>query len=203
MLTPESLRRVMGGSLSLERYEQLFPAVNDCLLVCDCTSVARSALWFSQVGHESLGLKYMQELASGSAYEGRRDLGNVNPGDGPRFKGHGPIQITGRYNHRKVSEWAYSRGLVPTPTFFEDNPDELASDRYGFIGVAWYWTVARDMNSYADRGDLEGGTRAVNGGLNGLADRRARWERGLQMGGDILPVPQHSLLIPGVEGLYV
>ena len=174
--TAEVLSEAMGGTVPLSRYAELLPAVKEALRLCDCTTVNRIAMWMAQVGHESAGLKYMEEIADGSAYEGRRDLGNTQPGDGRKFKGHGPIQITGRYNHTKVSEWAYSKGLA-SPTFFVDNPRELASDRYGFLGVIWYWTIARPMNSYADAGDLDGATRAVNGGLNGWADRRDRWNR--------------------------
>ena len=91
----EVLSEVMGGSLSRDRYAALLPAVSKCLRDCDCTTVNRIAMWCAQIGHESGGLKWMQEIADGSAYEGRRDLGNTQPGDGHRFKGHGPIQVTG------------------------------------------------------------------------------------------------------------
>lgn len=186
-LTAESLSEAMGGAIPLDRYRALLPALNDALIQCGCTTVDRAAMWLAQVGHESGGLKWMEEIADGSAYEGRADLGNTQPGDGRRFKGHGPIQITGRYNHTKVSEWAFSKGLVPTPTFFVEQPQQLASDKYGFLGVVWYWTVARDMNSYADRNDILGATRAVNGGTNGLDDRTQRWNRCRAMGDRILP----------------
>jgi predicted chitinase len=152
-----------------------------------CTTVDHIAMWMAQVGHESGGLKYMEEIADGSAYEGRPGLGNTQPGDGRRFKGRGPIQITGRRNYTKLSRWAHSRGLVPSPTFFVDQPQELASDTYGFIGVVWYWTVARpQINSLCDKNDLEGVTRAINGGLNGLDDRRNRWNRCRAMGPSLL-----------------
>jgi putative chitinase len=145
----------------------------------------------------------MEELADGSEYNGRSDLGNVYPGDGERFKGRGPIQVTGRFNYTKVSEWAFNKGLVPTRTFFVDHPDELASDRYGFIGPVWYWTVARNMNSFADNDDIVGGSYAVNGGDHGLSERVARYNFCKAMGSDILPMPARKLLIPGVDGLYV
>lgn len=206
-LTPQSLRDVMGGALSLERYAQLFPAVNQALLDADCTTVPRSAMWFAQVGHESVGLKYMQEIwgptAQQAGYEGRADLGNTVRGDGFRFRGHGPIQITGRANHATVSRWAFERGIVPTPTYFVDFPDELAGDRFGFVGVTWYWTSARNMNRYADANDIVGATRAVNGGTYGLDDRRARWQRALAMGAAILPAPAAQLLIPDLEGIFL
>ena len=186
-LTPEVLAEAMGRSVALERYRQLFPAVVESLLAADCTTVDRAAMWLAQVGHESAGLKYMREIATGEEYEGRRDLGNTVPGDGVRFAGRGPIQITGRHNYAALSAWAAGRGFVASPTFFVDNPEALESDRYGFMGVTWYWTVARPMNSYADRADIEGATRAVNGGTNGLADRTTRWNRCRALGTAILP----------------
>lgn len=190
-LTAETLSQAMGSSLSLERYAELLPAVQDCLVRCECNTLNRVAMWMAQVGHESGGLQWMEEIADGSEYEGRRDLGNTQPGDGRRFKGRGPIQVTGRHNYSTLSAWACGQGIVPTPTYFVDHPEELASDTYGFVGVIWYWTVARDMNGYADDGDINGATYAVNGGDHGLADRTQRWNRCLAMGYD------HLSVIPG------
>jgi len=183
----QTFSSVMGGTLPLARYQALLPAWNLALIQAKCTTVNRVAMWCAQVGHESVGLRYMNEIASGAAYEGRRDLGNTQRGDGVRFKGHGPIQITGRANHLAVSKWAYANGYVPTATYFIDHPAELGADRYGFLGVVWYWTVARQMNSYADAGNILGATKAVNGGTNGLADRIARWKKALTFGVRLLP----------------
>lgn len=60
--------------------------------------------FLSQIEHETENLTYTEELASGSAYEGRKDLGNLYPGDGKKYKGHGVIQTTGRYNHQKFAD---------------------------------------------------------------------------------------------------
>ena len=181
----------MGNSVAMSRYQALLPAFNACLVQAQCTTVNRVAMLVAQVGTESLGLHYMSEVWGPTAvqktYEGRASLGNTQPGDGYRFRGHGPLEITGRANHAAVSRWAFSHGYVPTATYFVDHPDELAGDRYGFLGVCWYWTVARQMNSYADRGDIAGATRAVNGGLTNLADRTARWKRALTFGTRLLP----------------
>lgn len=183
----QTFAAVMGNTIPMARYEALLPAWNQALIQAQCTTVNRVAMWCAQVGHESVGLKYMSEIASGAAYEGRKDLGNTQRGDGVRFKGHGPIQITGRANHAAVSKWAFANGYVPTATYFVDHPAELGADRYGFLGVVWYWTVARRMNGYADSGDIVGATKAVNGGTNGLADRTARWRRALGFSTRLLP----------------
>jgi len=185
------LSDVMGGTVSRERYAELLPHVADALIRSDCFTVNRIAQWVAQIGHESVGLKFWRELwgptADQRSYEGRKDLGNNQTGDGQRFLGRGPIQITGRHNYGVLSAWSHDRGYVDSPTYFVDNPQLLESDQYGFLGAIWYWTVARaNINSMADRRDLEGVTRAINGGLNGLADRRARFDRALSRGDALL-----------------
>lgn len=179
-------RALAPTGLTATRIAQLLPAVRDCLRDCGCITINRIAMWCAQIGHESAGLRYMEEIASGAAYEGRADLGNIYPGDGVRFKGRGPIQVTGRTNYTVLSRWAYTRGLVPTAAFFVEHPDQLASDTYGFIGVTWYWTTQRPMNDAADAQNVELATRYVNGGLNGIDDRRSRYSRCLAIGSDLL-----------------
>ncbi|WP_018024074.1 C39 family peptidase [Corynebacterium ulceribovis] len=183
-----TLSEAMGGSLSLARYKELLPAYEKMLRIIGADTVRKCAMVAAQLGHESVGLKYQEEIADGSAYEWRADLGNTQPGDGRRFKGHGWIQITGRHNHTAVSKWAHQRGIVPVADYFVRNPKALGSDQYCWIGPAWYLTAARPgFMAMAERGDLEGCTRAINGGLNGLSDRRARYNRALTLGTRLLP----------------
>lgn len=185
----EALSRAMGGSLPIDRYRQLVPAVLAGLRAAHCDNPRRIAQWFAQIGHESAGLRYMEEIADGSAYEGRADLGNTQQGDGMRYKGHGPIQITGRENHRQVSEWAHRNGLVPSPTHFVDHPSELGADNYGMLGAAWYWTVARgdQINNAADAEDIHQVTRLINGGLHGIDDRIQRYHNALPVAEAFMP----------------
>lgn len=135
------MAEVMQYGVSDERYRELFPAFSQFLHDAECTTVERIAMVSAQISHESGGLKWLEEIADGSAYEGRTDLGNTEPGDGKRFKGRGAIMVTGRENYSQLSRWSFDRGLVPTPTFFVDNPEELASDRYCFTGATWFWTT--------------------------------------------------------------
>src|SRR4051794_24124863 len=184
----ETLAAAMGRTLSPTRYAALCPAFNAAMLAAGITTVNRAVMWCAQLGHESVGLRYMEEIASGAAYEGRRDLGNTQTGDGVRFKGRGPIQVTGRGNYGALSRWAHAQGYVPSGTYFVDAPSLLSSDRYGFLGAVWYWTVARpQLNSLADAGDVLAATKAINGGTHGLDDRTARWRWCRGLGSALLP----------------
>jgi len=128
----------------------------------------RAISFLAQLGHESGGLRWFEEIASGEAYEGRADLGNTEPGDGKRYKGRGPIQLTGRANYRRFGSLL---GLD-----LENYPKSAATPEIGFRVAVMYWTD-RNLNALADLGDFEGITRAINGGLNGLPHRRHWWTR--------------------------
>ncbi|MBB4619986.1 glycoside hydrolase family 19 protein [Sphingomonas abaci] len=128
-------------------------------------NMSRLAHAIAQMGHESDGFQAMEEYASGRAYEGRPDLGNTAAGDGVRFKGRGPIQITGRANYR-----LYGRRIGID---VERHPEIAAIPSIGLQLSCAYWT-AKNLNAFADRDDIEGITRRINGGLNGLSDRQKR-----------------------------
>lgn len=122
----------------------------------------RLAHFMGQCAHESGGFIYMEEIASGQGYEGRADLGNTQPGDGRRYKGRGPIQLTGRANYR-----AFGREVGID---FEAHPEMVAFPSVGLMAAVRYWN-SRGLNAKADADDLAGITRAINGGTNGAADR--------------------------------
>ena len=124
----------------------------------------RLAHFMAQLCHESGSFRYMEELASGAAYEGREDLGNTQPGDGMRFKGRGPLQLTGRANYR-----AFGRRIGID---LERHPKIAAIPSIGLHIALEYWE-SRRLNALADADDIVGITKKVNGGLNGLADRKA------------------------------
>jgi putative chitinase len=129
---------------------------------------ARAAAFIAQLAHESGSFKFVRELASGDAYEGRKDLGNTQPGDGRRFKGRGLIQITGRANYAKAGE-ALELDLIQDPALLEQPGPACRS-------AGWFWST-RNLNALADGQDFERITRRINGGLNGYADRLAYYER--------------------------
>lgn len=125
----------------------------------------RLAHFLAQAGHETDGFRTMEEYASGKAYEGRADLGNLTPGDGVRYKGRGAFQVTGRANYRSYGR---TMGLD-----LESHPELAAVPSIGLWVACLYWTNRR-LNDFADRDDVEAVTRRVNGGTNGLADRMSR-----------------------------
>ena len=125
-------------------------------------STLRFSHFMGQLLHESGTFRYMEEIASGAAYEGRKDLGNIYRGDGIRFKGRGPIQITGRDNYRKFGRVI---GID-----IEARPELAAVPAIGLQLAFAYW-FAKNLNDLADQDDIRGITRKINGGFNGLADR--------------------------------
>ena len=145
---------------------EYLPHLNAAMLTADITSDTRKAVFIAQIGHESDGFQTLEEYSSGRQYEGRRDLGNTQSGDGRRFKGRGPIQITGRYNYQKYGN-AIGVDLI-------NNPELAATPEIGFQVTAEYWKQ-NELNDYADRGQFDTVTSRINGGQNGRADRRRRW----------------------------
>ena len=164
-LSALKLRGVMPAAraANIQRYH---PSLLAGMLARDISTPLRQAHFLSQIGHESGALVFTEELASGDAYEGRADLGNTQPGDGPRFKGRGLIQLTGRANYTK---YGHDKGR----NFVDgDNCTLLATDPELAVDVAcWFWKT-RGLNALADADDIEAVTRRINGGLNGLDDRQ-------------------------------
>lgn len=162
-----SLKRVCP-SLSNAHARALARELGQAMHDFDIDTRKRAAMFVAQIAHESGGFRYREEIASGSAYEGRRDLGNTRPGDGRRFKGRTYIQITGRSNYAAVSRALHHDFIA--------HPRELADPEYAAKGAAWWWKT-HGCNAIADRGDFIAVTRRINGGTNGLADRQRYYRR--------------------------
>jgi len=125
--------------------------------------------YIAQLGHESMSFLYTEELASGAAYEGRKDLGNKVAGDGQRFKGRGLIQLTGRANYTAYSKF--------TGIDYLSDPTLLSTDPMVAVDVScWFWKD-RGLATLAERDDVKAVTKRINGGYNGLDDRMQNLRR--------------------------
>lgn len=149
------------GHLSiLQGFAAAMPA---CIDEAALTTPLRQAYFLSQTCEESAGLQTTVEYGSGHEYEGRHDLGNTHPGDGPLFKGRGLIQLTGRANYALYGH-ILGVDLIANPQLAADFP--LAART-----AALYWKT-RNINVHADANDIVRVTESVNGGVNGLASRK-------------------------------
>lgn len=161
MITLDDLR-ALCKTTKTGRLTVFVEPLNDAMKEYEIDNFERETHFLAQVAHESGGFNYVRELASGEAYEGRADLGNTEPGDGPRYRGRGLIQITGRANYRACSD-ALGADLVSQPELLEQPSLACRS-------AAWFWE-AHGLNELADKGDIRTITKRINGGLNGYQDR--------------------------------
>ena len=123
----------------------------------------RMCHFLAQAAHESAGFRTLEEYASGSAYEGRKDLGNTKKGDGVRYKGRGIFQLTGRANYRDMGKkLGYD---------LENNPQLAQTPEVSVLTALEYWK-SRKLSPLADKDDVTNITKKINGGLNGFEDRK-------------------------------
>lgn len=180
-MSPEVLAACTGARI--DRAERFAPYLSVGMAFYGIDTPQRQAAFLAQIGHESAGLKYVSEIWGPTAvqerYEGRKDLGNTQPGDGSRFRGHGLIQTTGRHNHAKVRDRLRERfDNVPD---FEAEPAALMDTQWAALSACDYWDM-KHLNELADAGEFEEISARINGrnrqtGLpNGYEDRCERWE---------------------------
>lgn len=170
-LTVAQLQAIMPR-LPAARAADYLPHVNAAMVEFGISSPARMAAFLAQLAHESGELRWWEEgphkmpvdgcrmclrwwnwhdkpegHPAGAQYEDRQDLGNTEPGDGVKFKGRGPLQITGRANYRAVSlglklDQGMGASMVHQPgaqTFLERYPERLLEPALGFRASAWFW----------------------------------------------------------------
>lgn len=153
LVKPYGNDKIINGFVTYFNKHQLTYGVNNYNRVCH---------FVSQCAHECDSFKTMEEYASGKAYEGRKDLGNIYKGDGVRYKGRGYIQITGRANYR------FFGNIIGYD--IETHP-ELAEDyEISVLTSLAYWQYKK-LNDLADANNYKAITKRINGGYNGLDDR--------------------------------
>jgi predicted chitinase len=174
VITDADLRQIMPN-LSETKRQTYRPFLVQAMIHCEISTPLRAAAFLAQIAHESAELRFMQELwgptAQQKKYEPPSDLakslGNTQPGDGFRYRGRGPIQITGRDNYKKYGD------LLGVDLI--GNPDLAAQPEYAFQTAGLFWKM-RGLNELADAEDFTTITKRINGGLNGLAERERYYE---------------------------
>lgn len=181
-LTLEQLEMMIPLASDKTRMKFLMP-INYTLRKYEINTRLRVAAFLAQITHESGSLHYVSELADGSNYNNRKDLGNTDPNAieiaklhdvevGPFYKGHGLIQITGYYNHKAVSD---ALGIDAV-----NNPTILCTPQYAALSAGWFWN-RNNLNDLADRGRFTSITRVINGGTNGIEDRKRWYKNNLEV----------------------
>lgn len=184
MITLDQLRQIipLGG----HRCDTFLAPINMAMDRWEINTPLREAAFLAQVAHESGSLRWVEELASGKAYDGRADLGNnlaralaIAAGHGttpgPFYKGRGLIQITGYDNYR-----ACSSALFDDPDHLTLQPELLTLPDLAASSAGWFWAV-HGCNELADADNIRKITRKINGGYNGLEERVEYYIRAKQV----------------------
>ena len=177
MLTSEQLHAIMP-KLAAPKGATLFPFLTSAIAEFAIDSPARTAAFLAQLAHESGQFRFMEELWGPTPAQRRYEpvstlasnLGNTEPGDGFRFKGRGPIQITGRANYKRFG------GLLGLDLV--GDPQRAAQPDVAFRVAGLFWSK-KGLNELADQATPEAFreiTRRINGGFNGLEDRQRFYE---------------------------
>jgi putative chitinase len=182
-LTETMLRAMARGQPPADNLRSVLDALTEYGPPIGLDRPHRLAHFLAQVLHESGSFKFDREIwgptPAQKRYEGRKDLGNLQPGDGSRYRGRGPIQITGRANYRAFTKWA--RSIDPKAPDFEKTPEAVNTGKWEGLGPIWYWSLGnptgKSLNAYADDNNIEMITRRINGGLNGFDDRVSYYVR--------------------------
>lgn len=173
----KTLAAAMG--ISLSRAQRWEGPINDALKFADITLPRSIASFLAQTGHESNGFEWLKELGN-NKYLSKYDTGTLAKrlgntpeadGDGQLYAGRGLIQITGKFNYGQVSQALFSDDRLLK------NPEILEEPKYAALSAAWYWKKNR-LNSLSN--DILAQTKAINGGLNGIEDRKMRMSRALK-----------------------
>lgn len=179
-MTPETLSEAMG--IPLVRARKWASALSKAMEGGQINTRLRIAAFLAQIGHESGSLVYVKELGS-HAYLDKYDTGRLakrlgntpeDDDDGQLYRGRGLIQVTGRANYLAASKALFGDDrLLKTPELLEQ-PGWAAES------AAWFWS-SRNLNALADADRFTDLTKRINGGTNGLEDRKARYRQALKV----------------------
>ncbi len=166
IITAEVFSQLTGYDAALFNQSE----VDDCNKLLAVTGfdqdIEATRMLMANILHETCNLKFLKELADGWAYEYRSDLGNTQEGDGPRFKGAGVLQLTGRHNYSRLA------AAIGDPRIME-GVDYVAST-YPFRS-AETWIHENHLLECAQQNGFESVCVRINGGYNGWEDRMAKY----------------------------
>ena len=173
MLTADQLQSIMPA-LSPKRKTEFFPFLQAAMAEFAIERPARAAAFLAQLAHESGQFRFMEELWGPTDAQKRyeppsslaSDLGNTETGDGKRFKGRGPIQITGRANYRRFGD-LLRIDLVSNPT-----RAAVPDVAFRIAGAFWANNGLNELADVATDDAFRAITKRINGGFNGLPERR-------------------------------
>lgn len=163
IITKENLIDLCNGKLSVSKLDLFYPLLSKYMEEYEINTKNREIDFISNLLVESGRFVYTKELASGKAYEGRKDLGNTSKGNGVKYKGRGLIQITGKFNYEKLSK-DFNVDLISKPELLE-TPDLAVRS------ACWFWD-SKNLNSLADSDQFEKICICINGGHNGYTERK-------------------------------
>ena len=171
MITRDMIKKIAPNSKE-EIIVPLVKYLNIHMPKHEVNTYLRVCHFLAQAAHEAASFRTLEEYASGAAYEGREDLGNVRRGDGVRYKGRGIFQLTGRSNYRRIG--------AKIGMDLENNPELAESPEVSVLTALYYWSD-RDLNPWADKDDIRTITKKINGGFNGFEDRKKYLARAKQV----------------------
>ena len=167
LITPEVFSQLTGYAAPLFTEQE----AKDCNRMLAETGfikdIEATQMLMANLLHETGNMKYMQEIADGWAYEGRSDLGNTQPGDGPRYKGAGVLMLTGRYNYSRLSKALRDPGVM-------EGCDYVART-YPFTSAVT-WIRENGLLTIAKTKGFDAVCYRINGGWNGYEDRKAKYK---------------------------
>jgi len=151
---------------------------HDCAYLFEVTGFSdhKEASWMlmSNLLHESMNFRYSQEIASGEAYEFRSDLSNTEPGDGPKFKGCGPLMVTGRGHFTAFYNWLKKNEGIDDPRILKEGTSYV-SHKYPF-SIAINWIERNQLLKVCLEQGFDACCYRINGGWNGYQDRVNKYD---------------------------
>ena len=177
LITREQIAEISGWKPS-DFDDKFMNDLNMLVRVTDMTSLNQRRHLVAQTCHETGRYRWLHELATGEAYEGRSDLGNVHPGDGPKYKGGGVIQLTGRYNYQRFSTWLERNGMRDDKVM--EIGAKYVANTYPFLSAVC-WIQENKWDEICKSQDVYQVTRVLNGGYNGLEDRMKYYSKACQV----------------------